>query len=200
MGYTESMKDAIPQPITPRETPSNVEAVLRLLNTLDVENGVDRWSDAASTTAWLSENDQWCGDLLLTDADVIRLRTFREALRDFVDYGEELPAASRAVLEQEMDRCPLRLTFSGQGGQEIRFECAGNDADTPISTTLIRVREAQLAGTWRRLKICREHSCRAAYYDHSKNASATWCSMQVCGNRNKARRFRSKNKPETAAS
>ena len=42
-------------------------------------------------------------------------------------------------------------------------------------------------GTFARLKACREHTCEWAFYDHSRNRSATWCSMEVCGNRAKAR-------------
>ena len=46
-------------------------------------------------------------------------------------------------------------------------------------------------GTWRRLKACREDTCQWAFYDRSKNRSGTWCSMAVCGNRAKARAYRS---------
>jgi predicted RNA-binding Zn ribbon-like protein len=45
-------------------------------------------------------------------------------------------------------------------------------------------------GTWPRLKACR--NCHWAFYDTSKNRSGTWCSMQLCGNRLKTRRFRSR--------
>jgi predicted RNA-binding Zn ribbon-like protein len=40
------------------------------------------------------------------------------------------------------------------------------------------------------MKICRAGGCQIAYYDRSKNASRCWCSMQVCGNRNKTRAYR----------
>jgi hypothetical protein len=45
-------------------------------------------------------------------------------------------------------------------------------------------------GSWRRMKICRAGTCQVAYYDRSKNASRCWCSMQLCGNRNKTRAYR----------
>ena len=50
--------------------------------------------------------------------------------------------------------------------------------------------EAIASGTWSRLKCCRNHACRWAFYDDSKNRSATWCSMQICGNRAKTRTYR----------
>jgi len=37
------------------------------------------------------------------------------------------------------------------------------------------------------------HACRNchwSFYDYSPNRSATWCSMQLCGNRKKTRDYR----------
>jgi predicted RNA-binding Zn ribbon-like protein len=45
-------------------------------------------------------------------------------------------------------------------------------------------------GTWQRLKACRDHSCEWAFYDHTKNRSGAWCTMEECGNRAKARSYR----------
>jgi predicted RNA-binding Zn ribbon-like protein len=49
-------------------------------------------------------------------------------------------------------------------------------------------------GTWERLKTCRRESCRWVFYDQSKNRSGAWCSMKVCGNREKAKQFRERRK------
>jgi predicted RNA-binding Zn ribbon-like protein len=46
------------------------------------------------------------------------------------------------------------------------------------------------AGTWDRLKACRQETCRWAFYDNTKNRSGVWCTMEVCGNRAKARSYR----------
>ena len=55
-------------------------------------------------------------------------------------------------------------------------------------------------GSWRRLKACRNHGCRWAFYDYSKNRSASWCSMQLCGNRTKTRAYRARRaRPATRA-
>jgi predicted RNA-binding Zn ribbon-like protein len=60
-------------------------------------------------------------------------------------------------------------------------------ADAALATLLAVVADAVAAGTWTRLKACREPSCRWAFYDHSRNRRRTWCSMDLCGNRAKAR-------------
>jgi predicted RNA-binding Zn ribbon-like protein len=50
------------------------------------------------------------------------------------------------------------------------------------------VHEAIADGTWTRLKACERSSCRWAFYDRSRNGSSHWCSMAVCGSREKNRR------------
>jgi predicted RNA-binding Zn ribbon-like protein len=43
-----------------------------------------------------------------------------------------------------------------------------------------------LGGDWRRLKACPRAACQWAFYARSTNESATWCSMAVCGGREKS--------------
>src|ERR671917_17466 len=52
------------------------------------------------------------------------------------------------------------------------------------------VAHAQSEGTWDRLKSCPADNCRWAFYDRSRNRSAVWCNMAVCGNRAKVRSYR----------
>jgi len=49
---------------------------------------------------------------------------------------------------------------------------------------------AMLDGSFARLKACR--NCHWSFYDYSPNRSATWCSMQLCGNRKKTRAYRAR--------
>ena len=41
-----------------------------------------------------------------------------------------------------------------------------------------------------RVRICGSDTCSARFYDRSPAARRRWCSMAVCGNQSKARRFR----------
>jgi predicted RNA-binding Zn ribbon-like protein len=52
------------------------------------------------------------------------------------------------------------------------------------------VLEAQAAGSWARLKACRQDTCGWVFYDGSRNGSSSWCSMSVCGNRAKGAAYR----------
>ena len=48
--------------------------------------------------------------------------------------------------------------------------------------------EAIWAGEFDRLKACERESCRAVFHDRSKNRSGRWCSMAICGAREKSAR------------
>jgi predicted RNA-binding Zn ribbon-like protein len=40
------------------------------------------------------------------------------------------------------------------------------------------------------MKVCAADDCEWAFYDHTKNRSGAWCSMESCGNRAKGRAYR----------
>lgn len=70
----------------------------------------------------------------------------------------------------------------------------GDGTRGAIAALLALVYEAMRDGTWPRLKICRGPNCGLAFCDRSKNGSAAWCSMALCGNRAKAQRRRARRK------
>jgi predicted RNA-binding Zn ribbon-like protein len=47
---------------------------------------------------------------------------------------------------------------------------------------LLAIRDAQVTGAWRRLKVCRNPECRVAFWDSSRNSSAVWHDVRTCGN------------------
>jgi len=51
---------------------------------------------------------------------------------------------------------------------------------------------ASIEGDWSRLKICPDDDCQWAFVDQSRNRSRRWCSMEVCGNRDKTRTYRAR--------
>ena len=67
--------------------------------------------------------------------------------------------------------------------------------DGAVATLLGILHEAQLTGDWSRMKGCRQ--CGYAFFDRSKNRSAAWCSMSICGNRTKNRAYYQRRRPST---
>jgi predicted RNA-binding Zn ribbon-like protein len=86
-------------------------------------------------------------------------------------------------------RAPLQISFDPESAR-TRLEPLDRGIDGALCRLLAIVHRAMESGEWRRVKACRDAGCRWAFYDHSKNRSATWCDMASCGNRNKARRRR----------
>ena len=77
---------------------------------------------------------------------------------------------------------------------------AANQQSSALGRLLAVVAAAHNDGTWLRLKACPADDCQWAYYDRSRNRSAVWCDMGVCGNRQKVRSFRERTRPPPAGS
>ena len=116
---------------------------------------------------------------------------FREALRDLLlgnNDGRSMPIDAGRTLNDVATRARLRLRMDAGGS--ARLEAEGASADAALGRLLVIVYRAMENDTWPRLKACREDTCQWAFFDHSKNRSGHWCSMEVCGSRNKARQYR----------
>jgi len=94
--------------------------------------------------------------------------------------GRPLDGAAVAHVNAAAARVSLRLDDDGA----VRVANSGDAIDEIVATAF----GAMIDGTWERLKACR--NCRWSFYDYSPNRSATWCSMQLCGNRKKTRAYR----------
>ena len=76
-------------------------------------------------------------------------------------------------------RARLRLRVGADAS--ARLEAEGRGVDAALGRLLVIVYRAMENDSWRRLKACRSDTCQWAFYDHSKNRSGHWCSMEVCG-------------------
>ena len=176
--------------------PGELELVRQFLNTYDVEDDLDEIGSPADLRTWLSGHGLEAGSAIGA-ADVERAIALREALRKLTlaNNGEPLDPEAIPTLNSLAAGARLQVRF-GPGG-ETELEPAGEGAEAALGRLLAIVFQSMADGTWPRLKACREHTCQWAFYDLSKNRSATWCSMKVCGNRNKARAYRARHRQAT---
>jgi len=70
----------------------------------------------------------------------------------------------------------------------------GNAASSPRSNTAIGglyaiTARAMVEGSWNKLKACPGRHCGWVFYDRSRNQSARWCSVKVCGDRERSRAY-----------
>ena len=175
-----------------RKAPGRLELLQRFINSHnhDFPPDWDRLGTADKAQAWLREKRLVAPADRVTDADVARLRELREALRALAlaNHGGAPDAPAAAGFAGQ-------LTVVVDGAGRTALEPARGGVDGAVATLLGILHEARLTGDWPRLKGCRR--CGYAFFDRSKNRSAAWCAMSICGNRTKNRAYyrRRRNSP-----
>ncbi len=172
--------------------PGALETVRAFVNTRDTDDDIELLSAPDELVAWLGEH-QLLGDerdLHATAADLRRAIELREALRAHLlsHHHEPLRDGAAAVLDAASRRARLTVRFAG--GDEIVLEPESGGVDGALGRLLAIIADAIAEGSWQRLKACPADTCQWAFYDASRNRSAVWCDMRVCGNRAKVRGFR----------
>ena len=165
----------MPRYDVPKAAPEPLRLVQRFVNTVDHEHGREWIGTTAELADFLG-----CEE---TEVDVEQAHELREALRVLLRANNGAPLDADALGAVNRGAAGLRLEVDESG----RVVVAAGD---PLGRIVAVAFGAMLEGTWPRLKACR--NCKWAFYDYSKNRSASWCSMQLCGNRLKTRAYRSR--------
>ncbi|MGA5339217.1 CGNR zinc finger domain-containing protein [Streptomyces griseoincarnatus] len=153
-----------------------MDTLLDLLNSRPLVNGEERdaLGDPAGGRRWARDHG---GEGSL--AELALLRETRDVLRDIV-RGESPPAALSPLLEEvhqvpEITSAGLQWTVRTPPHARLAVEVVLAWAAT----------EKHMPG---RLRPCANDECQLFLLDRSRANRARWCSMAVCGNREKARR------------
>ncbi|HEY0700388.1 MAG TPA: CGNR zinc finger domain-containing protein [Micromonospora sp.] len=160
------------------------EAILikAFVNTIDLSEDTDELSTPAAAGRWLVEHGLLDGHLRQTadeHRDLLDLRTGMRSALGVTDPA--LLAVGEAVLAD----LPVRVSLTGPA--------LGPAPLPPARQALARLAVAWVAlvltGGTLRLKRCADDRCGWVFWDVSRNHSRRWCTMRVCGNREKARRY-----------
>lgn len=166
-----------------------IDLLVDFVNTRDVEEGTDALAEPEQLRGWIAERT---GEHLpaLDVADLRRVQDLREALRGLMraNNGVEAGEGELEPLREAAERSRYRLAFGAEGALELTP--ARSDLSGFESSLLLALEHVQCHAAWPRLKACTEEICQWAFYDNTRNRSRTWCSMDVCGNREKTRRYR----------
>jgi predicted RNA-binding Zn ribbon-like protein len=142
------------------------------------------WLDAARA-GWAAATGRAPGPVTLTAQDTAALRDFRDSLRQQMTLPAGTASAEPPLPQQTVI---LRPDLSGH----VHAEPRGDGWHAVAALVLIEIYQAQLAGTWRRLKICRNQRCASAFYDRSRNNSGVWHDVRTCGNQANLRAYRAR--------
>jgi predicted RNA-binding Zn ribbon-like protein len=159
--------------------PGGLALVQSLVNTLDIECGIDAL-DTADGRAPFG----------LAEDEVADARELRESLRAaLLAHAGHPPHREVTPLGRLLSAGPLLVTVDPDDGSAA---LAAADAGTLLSRVAAAIAQGLVEGTWHRLKACEAADCHWAYYDRSPAGRGRWCSMRVCGARAKMRRYRAK--------
>lgn len=171
---------------------TEVDLLVEFVNTRDVEERTDALADPAALPAWIVEHTEIeTGSNAGVDPKAhARLLALRESLRGLL-------RANAGEGSGELDLSPLREAAAGSrysaalaADGRVCINADGDSVEALEARLLLAMELVQLLGAWPRVKACGAENCQWAFYDTSRNRSRTWCSMDVCGNREKTRRYR----------
>ena len=176
---------------TPTEIPipPEVELVRSFVNTIDVDEGTDELVSPAALERWLRAHRILAKGVAASGRDLALALRLRSALREAVAANHDGRPSPRA--EAAFDDVCRELPLTAVCSPDALAPATGGVRGA-LAKLVAAAATARIKGTWGRLKICPADDCAWAFYDTSRNRSRRWCSMEVCGNRQKVRAFRSR--------
>ncbi len=178
-GYPDN-RGLVPPPLRP---------VQAFVNSIDREHGVEGLSGPEVLRDLLSDFGLIEPEARVDEADLASALAARESLFDLF--------VARAGGSEETESIRLLESIGRDAGLTVRIEdgeprliATAPGVAGALGTLVAAVQTAAADGSLRRLKACRRDCCHWLFWDASPPASGVWCSMTVCGNRTKVRRFR----------
>lgn len=178
------------QPGGREQAPGELALVQAFVNShydIDVKGGGELLAGPAALRDWFAAHGLAAPAARFTPADVDRAIAMREGMRAlaYANNGEEVDSHAIEAMRRASTGARTQIRVDPDGPRFVPDAAGGIDA--AIGSLLAIVARAMLDGSWERLKACPGRDCGWAFYDRSRNQSGHWCSMKVCGDREKAR-------------
>jgi predicted RNA-binding Zn ribbon-like protein len=182
-----------------QDAPGELELVREFVNTWDLKESIDALATAQDVERWLSKRELLGPTGKVDGQGLAHALELREALRQLALANNGMPLGRSAVgaLDRACQRATLNLRFLADG--TLSLQPQASDGDGVVGRLLIIVSRSMAEGTWRRLKACPSEGCLWAFYDRSKNGLGRWCQMAECGNREKVRNYRQRQRQPVGA-
>ncbi|GAB3677945.1 CGNR zinc finger domain-containing protein [Saccharopolyspora tripterygii] len=169
----------------------HAELIIAFANTLDIEDDTDTLREPAGLAGWLVEHEVTARTPAVTDADHERCLRLRAGVRELLGTEQQ-----RSHVLADADAVLLDLPLLASLTPDSALQ---PDPHLPLTSRALASLAAALTtllitGEVERIKRCPAEDCGWVFWDSTKNRSRRWCSMQVCGNRQKARTFAARNR------
>jgi predicted RNA-binding Zn ribbon-like protein len=177
-----------------KPAPEPLLLVQSFVNTRDLDQGIDLLADSDAANGWLRLSGLLSAQATAGPDDLLAAREAREAIRALIarnSGGPEPTDEDLGPLHSVTRSSRPRLVIGQDGLVGLEPGPGGGLADGVVRLLVI-IRDAQLDGTWPRLKICGNPGCEWAFYDRSHSRRGAWCDMDSCGNLIKNRNLRAR--------
>jgi predicted RNA-binding Zn ribbon-like protein len=173
-----------------KRAPEPLHLVQQFVNSAHFERGEEELASPEALREWFADHRLMAPDEPVSEGDLRRALDVREGLRALLLANNGLPIDDAKVerLDRAASRAGTRVRFHPGQRPELAPDAAG--VDGAIARLLAIVAMAVAHDVWDRMKACPRDDCLWAFYDHSRNRSGKWCTMDVCGNLEKARAYR----------
>lgn len=156
----------------------------------DAHAGGDELANAEQFKAWIRAR----GLAGASREDHRQALQLRETLRAFLKLpAHERTSASHAVAQLNALAAALPLDVAiDRAAVKLRPHADANG----LAQVLAQLYELAVTGRLVRLKMCDSPECEWIFFDRSKPANRRWCSSSRCGNREKTRSYRARQRGE----
>jgi predicted RNA-binding Zn ribbon-like protein len=169
--------------------PAPLDLVQDFVNTEIPDWDRDDIATPAALEGWLADRGLLQARTVVDEHTLALAHALRSTLRELAlsnTLGVPLAPSRRTAVDATLACFPLGARLVG-GEPGLR---PADGTGGGLGTLVAIVVEARLRGDWARMKACRQETCGWLFYDGSRNRSSSWCSMQICGGREKARAYR----------
>jgi predicted RNA-binding Zn ribbon-like protein len=177
--------------------PGDVALLYDFVNSIDLrqylERGIahepgDELATPVQLQKWLQARGLLKRGAKVSRAEHCEALELRDALRIFLSATPADRASAAGPLEALAARFPLGVTASPDRGLDLRP--IARRATSGLGDVLVELVRLSNSGRLARVKTCDSDECRWIFYDRSKPSNRRWCSSDRCGNREKTRTYR----------
>jgi predicted RNA-binding Zn ribbon-like protein len=164
-----------------KDTPTDLLETFDDLMAWLVESNMVQKQEAEAVSKQLTPNDQ---AEILEQAKALRA-TLRAMARQMAS-GNGVPKAAVAAINALLRSCQgyREVVRNGQNFKQ-HFIPSANGKDELLASLAMAGSDLLTSADATLIKKCKNPACVLYFYDTTKNHARNWCSMQLCGNRDK---------------